>query len=152
MKIAIRRMEKKDIAGAVEIEHLCFSEPWSEADYNETLLLPYASYYVAEADLPEHPVVGICGLRNIAGEGEITNVAVRPVWRGQGIARQLLDRLLSEGRKDGIRMFTLEVRAGNMPAIALYESFGFRTEGVRKGFYSRPAEDCLIQWLRDEPE
>ncbi|MCI2049071.1 MAG: ribosomal protein S18-alanine N-acetyltransferase [Lachnospiraceae bacterium] len=146
MAVAIRRMEKRDIAEAVEIERECFSEPWSVADYNETLLLPYAFYYVAQEEGGH--ILGIMGLRNVAGEGEITNVAVRPVFRRQGIAAGLMKRLLADGRALGIRDFTLEVRKGNAPAIALYERYGFRAEGMRPGFYEKPKEDCLILWLR----
>ena len=75
---------------------------------------------------------------------------MRPDYRGQGIARMMLEELLGNARREGIRAFTLEVRAGNAPAIALYERLGFRTEGVRPGFYSKPKEDALIQWLRVE--
>ena len=69
MNLSVRRMTKEDIAQAVEIERICFSEPWSEADYNESLLLDYAKYYVAL--LGDDVIIGICGVRNLAGEGEI---------------------------------------------------------------------------------
>ena len=88
------------------------------------------------------------GVRDILGEGEITNVSVLPGFRGRGISRRLLRMLLREAGERGTRVFTLEVRAGNRPAIALYESLGFRTEGVRRGFYEKPAEDALIMWKR----
>ena len=173
MGLVIRRMEKRDIPQVVEIEKLCFTEPWSEADYKESLLLPYASYYVAEfvpqdsvgtgtagPAFPEQSaeaggtagdsaILGMCGLRLILDEGEITNVAVRPAWRGQGIARLMLANLLEEGRRAGGTAFTLGVRAGNAPAIALYEGLGFRYEARRPGFYTKPVEDALLYWLKD---
>ena len=201
MELQIRHMTKEDIPQALEIERLCFSEPWTEADYRESLLLRYARYYVAvlteraRPGSPETPggpeilaiageennvsaetpgklsedeesegaacagttdgaakgqiIVGICGVRQLGGDGEITNVAVRPAFRGQGIARSMLEMLLAESRRDGVRDFTLEVRAGNAPAIALYEGLGFRPEGVRPGFYTKPVEDALIEWLRE---
>ena len=150
MSFIIRRMEKRDIPQVVEIEKLCFTEPWSEEDYNESLLLPYASYYVAELMAEGQPVIlGMCGLRLILDEGEITNVAVRPAFRGQGIGRQMLTKLLEDGRRAGGRAFTLEVRAGNAPAIALYEGLGFRYEARRPGFYTKPVEDALLYWLKD---
>ena len=93
-------------------------------------------------------IVGICGVKKIFEEGEISNVAVRPGFRGRGISRRMLETLLQEARDDGVEDFTLEVRAGNDVAIRLYESLGFLTEGVRPHFYDKPVEDGLIMWLR----
>lgn len=158
--VRIREMNAEDLPGALEVEKACFSEPWSEKVYRATLLLDYTSYYVAEiteeglspvfekAGFSGSRIVGTIGLKNIAGEGEVTNVAVLPSWRGLGIAGRLMERLLSEAYGSGIDTFTLEVRAGNVPAIRLYESFGFQAEGRRRGFYDRPREDALIYWKR----
>ena len=85
----------------------------------------------------------------IAGEGDVTNIAVFPEYRGQGIGAALTKALLVEGRKRGMNAFTLEVRVGNQAAIHIYEKLGFRSEGVRKGFYEKPKEDALIMWRRD---
>lgn len=95
-------------------------------------------------------IVAECGVRDIMGEGEITNVAVHPDFRGQGIARQMMKHVLQDSLIKGMTAFTLEVRAGNQPAIALYERFGFRTEGIRQAFYEDPVEDALIMWLRQK--
>ncbi|MBQ3973094.1 MAG: GNAT family N-acetyltransferase [Lachnospiraceae bacterium] len=158
--VRIREMTVNDLAGVLEVEKACFSEPWSEKVYRAVLLLDYTSYYVAEiteeglsplfekAGLSGSRIVGTIGLKNIAGEGEVTNVAVLPSWRGCGIAGRLMERLLSGAAQDGIDTFTLEVRAGNVPAIRLYESFGFKAEGRRRDFYDRPREDALIYWKR----
>ena len=130
------------------------------------LLLPYAAYYVAveessgkdagdktgdntEDNIPDK-VVGMCGVKKIFEEGDISNVAVHPAHRGRGISRKMLEILMSEARADGVQAFTLEVRAGNEVAVNLYESLGFRTEGVRPRFYDDPVEDGLIMWQRPE--
>ncbi len=144
-KTAVRRMKEADLAGVLFVERACFSDPWSEKVYRETLALPYAFYYVAEE---EGRIVGTAGLQVIAGEGEISNVAVLPEMRRRGTAAAILDRLLAEAEASGVTDFTLEVRAGNRPAIALYEGFGFREEGRRPGFYEHPKEDALILWKR----
>ena len=144
-KTAVRRMKEADLAGVLFVERACFSDPWSEKVYRETLALPYAFYYLAEE---EGRVVGTAGLQVIAGEGEISNVAVLPEMRRRGTAAAILDRLLAEAEASGVTDFTLEVRAGNRPAIALYEGFGFREEGRRPGFYEHPKEDALILWKR----
>jgi ribosomal-protein-alanine N-acetyltransferase len=84
----------------------------------------------------------------IADEGHITNLAVRPGFRRRGFARQLLQDLIDYARKNHIGSLTLEVRVSNLPAIRLYESFGFRVEGRRKNYYADNNEDALIMWLR----
>ena len=159
-------MREEDIPQAVEIEQTAFTRPWSKSIFKATLLLPYAAYYVAvespktdpSAPSPEdfagrsdsrtERIVGICGVKKIFEEGEISNVAVHPDFRGRGISRKMLELLMREAREDGVEAFTLEVRAGNRIAIRLYESLGFRTEGVRPGFYDKPVEDGLIMWQR----
>ena len=93
-------------------------------------------------------IIGGAGMRNIAGDGEITNVAILEEYRGRGYGKKLLTALLEEGTKMGANAFTLEVRISNTPAIRLYESLGFVSEGVRPGFYERPKEDALIMWKR----
>ena len=147
-EIRVRRMTADDIGQVLEVERACFSEPWSADAFSATLLLPYAHYYVAEieGDGGEPRIIGECGVRDIVGEGEITNVAVLPQCRGYGIASQMLGILLEESVQNGMTAFTLEVRAGNGPAIALYRKFGFETEGIRAGFYEKPVEDALIMW------
>ena len=146
-KFIIRRMTPDDAAAGAYIEKECFSEPWSEAVYHATLLLGYAYYFLAVDEAGE--VIGTTGLQVIAGEGEITNVAVIPSRRGRRIAHALLETALECGSGLGVTDYTLEVRAGNIPAIRLYESFGFAEEGRRKNFYTSPQEDALILWLRN---
>ncbi len=143
--ITIRRMMQADVDRAAEIEKDNFSMPWTKKDFQETLQLSYAFYYIAEE---EGKIIGICGLRNIAGEGEVTNVAVDRSFRRRGVAKLLLAEVLREGKKQGIEAFTLEVRAGNEAAIRLYETFGFQKDGSRKNFYENPTEDALIMWKR----
>lgn len=158
-EITIRRMTFEDIPSAQQVEQVSFSEPWTQEMFHATLLLPYAAYYVAEllAETGKR-IVGICGVRKILGEGEITNVAVLPGFRGLRIARRMLERLIRDAQEEEVSDFTLEVREGNAPAISLYKGLGFVTEGIRKNFYTKPAEDALIMWRRgireiiEEPE
>ena len=172
MQLIVRRMTREDLAGVLEVERASFSEPWSYETFCATLLLPYAFYYVAEIVPPgveteqeqtaEHEtgtghlshrmIVGQCGVRDIFGEGEITNVSVLPAFRGRGISRKMLEMLIAESKERGTGTFTLEVRAGNIPAVRLYESLGFRAEGIRRNFYRDPEEDALIMWKRETEE
>ena len=79
------------------------------------------------------------------------NVAVAPESRRHGVATALLRRLLDETRDDAQRGYTLEVRVSNVGAIALYEGFGFRPKGVRRGYYTDNREDALIMWRDPDP-
>ncbi len=74
------------------------------------------------------------------------NVAVAPERRRQGIASALLHRLLELTKDDALRGYTLEVRTSNLSAIRLYERFGFRRKGIRRGYYTDNREDALIMW------
>ena len=89
-------------------------------------------------------MAGYCVCYQSFEEGEITNVAVKKELRGQGIAGKLLEKLCSYGKKRGLERYILEVRAGNEPAIHLYERSGFTRVGIRKGFYEQPVEDAVI--------
>ena len=138
-------MAAADVRAVSKIEEAVFSMPWKPDDFLSMIKADYAHYFVAEED---GEIAGYCGVRNMAGEGEITNVAVAEKFRRRGIGRKLMEHLLQEAPCFGIGDLTLEVRAGNVPAISLYESLGFHKEGVRPGFYEKPKEDALIMWKR----
>ena len=142
----IRLMKEEDLGAVVQLEQTVFSVPWSECNLHESLLRPEYLFLVSE---DEGKITGYAVLLMIAGEGDVTNIAVFPEYRGRGIGAALTKALLVEGRKRGMNAFTLEVRVGNQAAIHIYEKLGFRSEGVRKGFYEKPKEDALIMWRRD---
>ena len=143
--LQIRDMEATDVEAASRLESEAFSMPWSARDFLEMVEADYANYYVAEAD---GQMIGCCGIRNIAGEGEITNVVVDAAYRNQGIGRKMMQYMLKKAAEQDITVCTLEVRVSNAPAIRLYESLGFKGEGVRPRFYEKPIEDALIMWKR----
>lgn len=143
--LLIREMKADDVEIVSKIESEVFSMPWSAKDFLEMVEADYAYYYVAELD---GEIAGCCGIRNIAGDGEITNVVVAPSYRRKGIALKMMEYMLEEAVKAGIGDCTLEVRVSNQPAIRLYERLGFKGEGVRPHFYDKPDEDALIMWKR----
>ncbi|MBE5962390.1 MAG: ribosomal-protein-alanine N-acetyltransferase [Lachnospiraceae bacterium] len=142
--MVIRRMEERDLSSVVEIENDTFSDPWSYESFRKEAALVNNIYLVVEK---EGQIVGYCGLWGIAGEGQITNVAVKQTCRNQRIGEKMMEALLDEGRKAGLTAFTLEVRVGNLFARKLYQKLGFREEGIRKNFYSHPTEDAVIMWI-----
>lgn len=143
--IQFRDLQKKDVKEVAKIEEETFAMPWSQDAFLEMTEAQYAHYIVAEDD---DKIIGSCGLRNIAGEGEITNVVMKPEYRNKGIGTIMLCKLLKDGKKMGIQAFTLEVRESNRIAIHMYEKLGFLAEGIRKKFYEKPCEDAVIMWKR----
>lgn len=143
----IREMQRGDLQKVTALEAACFSMPWKYNDFEEALINPHRIYLVAETE--EKQIIGGCMLTEIAGEGDISNVAVYERFRGQQIATVLLQKLLEYGKdKYNIDAFTLEVRSKNIPAIRLYENAGFQSEGIRPNFYDKPKDDALIMWKR----
>ena len=143
--LIIREMTEEDVQSVCEIEEATFSMPWKAADFIDMIRRDNLNYLVVELD---GKIIGGAGFRNVLGDGEITNVAISESFRGKGYGRMLLEEILRVGKKMGASAFTLEVRVSNTPAISLYESVGFKSEGIRPGFYDFPKEDALIMWIR----
>lgn len=143
--LIIREMTEEDVQSVCEIEEATFSMPWKAADFIDMIRRDDLNYLVVELD---GKIIGGAGFRNVLGDGEITNVAISESFRGKGYGRMLLEETLRVGKKMGASAFTLEVRVSNTPAISLYESVGFKSEGIRPGFYDFPKEDALIMWIR----
>lgn len=143
--VEIRPLTREDAPLVSEIESRTFSMPWKTEDFLAMTEADYAYYYVAEED---GVILGCCGIRNMAGDGEITNVVVDAPYRRRGIAEKMMMHLLQEAASHGIGDCTLEVRVSNEAAIHLYEKLGFHREGIRPDFYERPREDALIMWKR----
>ncbi len=144
-ELTIRRMTKEDVEDVAALESACFSRPWTQKDFSESLEKDYYLFYVGYMD-GRH--VATAGLTITAPEADVTNVAVLRDMRGQGVAYRLLSEMMEDAASLGVSDFTLEVRSGNEAAIALYEKLGFVSEGVRKGFYEDPKEDAVIMWKR----
>lgn len=127
---------------AAEIERLCFSDPWSEKMLAEHLTNPCSLTLAAVGDTGR--LLGYVGLLAVVDEGYITNVAVRPDCRRQGVASSLLQALEARGRARNLTFLTLEVRQSNAPARALYEKLGYVQAGLRRNYYENPREDAVI--------
>lgn len=142
MHVRIVPMSADHLDEVAELERICFSTPWSRNMLAEELDNALSAFLVALND--DGQVVGYAGLQVILDEGYIANVAVRPDCRRQGIAGKLLQVFLDFAQANRLAFLTLEVRASNYGAIALYGSCGFRSVGRRKNYYEHPKEDAII--------
>ena len=142
MHVRIVPMNGDHLDEVAELERICFSTPWSRNMLAEELDNMLSAFLVALDDADR--VVGYAGVQVILDEGYITNIAVRPECRQQGIAGKLLKVFLDFAEANKLAFLTLEVRASNHTAIMLYGSRGFRSVGRRKNYYEHPKEDAII--------
>lgn len=143
MSVKIVPMTADHLEELEKLEQICFSRPWSRKMLAEELENQCAAFLVAE-DSVSGRVLGYAGLMVVADEGYITNVAVFPEYRRQGIAAQILQVFVQFAEANRLAFLTLEVRPSNAAAIALYQGFGFEEVGRRKNYYDLPKEDALI--------
>ncbi len=143
--LEIRSMVAEDVPAVAKLESETFSVPWSANAFLEEVENPERLFVTAYVD---GVLAGYMGLIPSFDEADITNVAVAPFVRRCGVAEKMLTTAMEWATGRGVNAFTLEVRAGNAGAIALYEKLGFVSEGVRKNFYEKPTEDALIMWKR----
>ena len=143
----IEVMNFSHVAQIAELEKICFSDPWSERSIASELDNKLAFWLVA---VEGETVAGYIGSQTVMDETDMMNVAVHPDFRRQGVAEALVNKLVENLKRMGSHCLTLEVRASNAPAIALYEKLEFSEIGRRKKYYRNPREDALI--LRKEWE
>jgi ribosomal-protein-alanine N-acetyltransferase len=140
--LEIRRLTYADLPQVISIERRAFTTPWSLAMFVLELSKPSG---ICLAALHSGRVVGYLVCSRYDAVWHLMNVAVDDRLRRRGIATALLERLFEEADRPG-EQYTLEVRASNLPGIALYRRFGFREAGVRHGYYHDNHEDAVIMW------
>jgi len=141
----IREMQRADIPEVEKLEQLCFSDPWSENLLAAMLENKADGAFILE-DGGE--VIGYANPRIGMDEGELMRICLIPASRGKGLSKLLMERAMDYFKSFGIKEVTLEVRTKNIPAVKLYESFGFLCEGLRKGYYHDPEDDAAVYWFR----
>lgn len=144
MSFVISDVREELLPQIAEIERECFSLPWTENMLRSQLDRERCVFLAA---LEDGTVLGYVGLTFVLDEGYISNVAVAPAQRRQGVAGALIAELIRRGRALRLAFLTLEVREGNLPAAALYAKHGFRVVGRRRGYYETPREDALLMTL-----
>lgn len=148
--IAIRAMTEADVPAIAAIERRVFTDPWAESFFVDALARG-AGAAAGESFRPWARVAERAGalagyaLATFAGERvTLENIATAPGQRREGVARALLAALLEDAAATGAAEASLEVRASNDAAQALYRAYGFRFAGLRRGYYQSPPEDALV--------
>jgi len=142
--IEIRTLGTADLAAIERVERRSYPTPWSRSMFASEIAKP-TSICLGAVE-PGAGLVGYLIISRYVDAWHVMNVAVDPDHRGRGIARTLFDDLFARTAEDGGRGYTLEVRVSNEEAIRLYERLGFKSRGVRRGYYTDNREDALVMW------
>ena len=137
----IRRARADDVDAILEMERESFSDPWSEKDVFGYITSEMGMCFVAAQD--GRAIAYLIG-RIIAPEAEIYRIAVKKTHRRRGIGYRLLDYSYKTEKGRGLETVFLEVRSKNVAARALYQAYGFREMGVRRGYYKNPDDDAIV--------
>lgn len=144
-KVTLKLMDNMDVEGVHNVSKLSLKEGWSLNEISKELSNEFANYIVLKSSSDE--VIGFAGAWIIASEGQITNVAIHPNYRGRGYGFKLMESLIKHLNSKDCYDITLEVRESNIIAQNLYKSLGFKSEGIRKNFYEDNKESAVIMWL-----
>lgn len=148
LEIKILPMEKNQVDDVALIEEQAYGDHhWSKSSFYGELSNDLAHYYsVVDND---NNLLGYAGTWRVLDEAHITTIAVKPELQRKKIGEALLNRILQDCYKNEVKYITLEVRVSNKPAINLYEKYGFKSLGTRKGYYQNNNEDALIMWTEN---
>lgn len=138
-----RRVEHAHLEAIAALEKDSFVHPWT----SEALALLCTETATGVVIMDGDVAAAYGGMMCVAGEGQITNIATSPAYRRRGLGALVLAALIDEAKARGLFEISLEARESNVPAIALYEKFGFRVVGKRPRFYTNPTETALVMVL-----
>ena len=151
-RLAIEPMREQDVAEVQVIEREIFSTPWPRNAYYRELASRNSAHYIVlrryTVDDPAHAdqVVGYAGMWRMYDEAHVTTIGVRQDLHHSGYGRVLFAALVQAAYDMGAKWVTLEVRTSNDNAMRMYENFGFKVIGRRKGYYTDNGEDAIVMW------
>ena len=140
--IVVAPMEASHLSAVANIEQLSFSTPWTENMFS--LSLGDTNNQNCFVALLGEKVVGYIILLHCFEDGELLNIATSPEMRKNGIAKKLMDKMISVMKEKNVTRILLEVRESNVPAKTLYENYGFSEIAVRKNYYTKPLENAIV--------
>ncbi len=146
--VDIRRLQMQHLNAVEEIERRAYPTPWSRSMFAGELAKPAS---ICLGAFEGGRLAGYMIISRYVDAWHVMNIAVDPEFRRRGIATALLERLFELTEDESRRGYTLEVRVSNDAAIKLYERLGFRSRGIRRGYYTDNREDALIMWRDPEP-
>lgn len=140
-------MREADLPEVLDIEQLCFSNPWSRDTFRGEIQNRAISFPLVIVHNEHRKIIGYIIFWQIGDEAQINNVAVHPQYQGQGFGELAMRYVLDRLKENGIHFVTLEVRVSNLPALKLYRKLGFNILGIRKDYYTKPVEDAYVMGL-----
>lgn len=147
LEVTISPMRRRHLRGVLRIEQQVYPRPWSLGLFMSELGYRGSRVYVVAR--VGNAVVGYGGVMLVTDDGHVTTLAVDPTWQRHQLGTRLLHTLATAAIARGAQNLTLEVRASNQGAQALYRAFGFAPAGIRKGYYVETNEDAIIMWAND---
>ena len=145
-RLAIEPMREADVPVVQEIERFVFSSPWPRNAYYRELSSRNNSYYVVLRryhEAGDQETVGYAGMWRMHEEAHVTTMGCGTTCITRATGGCLFAGLLQAAYEMGARWVTLEVRASNgQDAQKMYEGFGFKVMGRRKGYYTDNGEDA----------
>ena len=142
--INFRLLTEADLPVIVDIEATAFYDAWNESMLRNELSNELTTYLVMES---EGKIIGYAGFWLVAGEAQVTRVAVLEELRGLGLGTRLTAALVNKAWELGAEAVTLEVRESNVAAQRAYLTCGFASEGIRPNYYEDNHENAVIMWL-----
>ena len=156
MRLHLKSPQAEQLHQIVLLDRLCFGGLWTLEAYQREIASPNSNLLVLSASSPEREyqaipekIVGFGSFWTILEEAHITILMVHPNCQHQGLGQLLLLSLLKDAFRRRLERATLEVNASNQIALSLYQKFGFKSAGRRKGYYQATGEDALILWRGD---
>jgi ribosomal-protein-alanine N-acetyltransferase len=144
-ELTIRAMEIGDVDQVIEVDKASFSTSWTpDIFYQEISENKYAHYYIVE--IAGH-IIGYAGAWIVYEDAQITNIAIKPEYRGKKIGQKLFQFMLQLAKVAGAERLSLEVRATNVIAQRMYRKFGLVPGGIRKNYYTDNNEDAIVMWV-----
>ncbi|MCC7440750.1 MAG: ribosomal protein S18-alanine N-acetyltransferase [Bdellovibrionales bacterium] len=134
--VSLRRATEDDLEGLAALEQRCQPAPWTREQFQAEFLKPYSQVILLTDDETDERILGYIVFWVVFDETQILNVAVEPDARGLGYGRRLVAAAVKAALRAQSKRVTLDVRVGNLGAIALYERCKFVKSHVRKAFYS----------------